>query len=472
MTKGDWDAVRKLLRPKLITLKTQIAHFIQMRRSVNARMTPEQFLSTDSARALLEGRLIFSTLVEARVHGMSDADVDPALDDTRLVSAKPLGSGKANTVTLVAYADGSEYVFKPEASGRQLMETLTLSKDYSPDQQVAQLNLATQSVAKALGLDDTVPKCTVGVHNGDYGLFMEKVPGQEGFDFADGMRPAPGSLSARQIRNLKPEQYGKVVGGIIRGLNRLEWLDLITGQGDRHDHNYLIEVREDLTVTVKGIDNDQCFPAYRTGLRTYVVKGKDAYKFKKHCEEVIGQYPPRLQDAVRARIESDPGVTRHPDGSITFDTTKFQSGELFYVAQATVGMHGCTLPDFIDEDLYAQLLDLKAGEKRDALLADLARRLPPAALDAARNRLDEAIAHAEKLAGEGKVIRNADFSRQDVQRNILHRELVTSPNPIKPVGGKSPLPSQHDIVRKATRQTRSIFFRDLFEAVEKKGWFS
>ena len=472
MTKGDWKDVRTLLRPKLFTLKTQVAHFVRMARNVSNRMTPEKFLSTDSARALLEGRLAFPTLVEARVHGMSDADVDPALDDSRHVSSKPLGAGKVNTVTLVTYEDGSEYVFKPEAPGRQLMESLTLSQDYSPDQQVAQLNLATQSVAKALGLGDTVPKCSVGAHNGDYGLFMEKVPGQDGMDFADEKAPAPGCLGAGAIRKLKPEQYGQVLGGIIRGLNRLEWLDLITGQGDRHAHNYLLEVLDDLTVSVKGIDNDQCFPAYRTGLSTYVVKGKHAESFNKRCEEVIGEYPPRLQDAVRARIESDPGVTRHPDGSITFDTSKFQAGELFYVANATIGMHGCTLPDFIDEDLYAQLLDLKAGEKRDALLADLARRLPAAALDSARNRLDEAIAHAEKLAREGKVIRKDDFSRQDVQKSILHRELVTPPNPVKPVNGKSPLPSQGDIVRKATRQTRSIFFRDLFEALEKKGWFS
>ena len=473
MSTADWEEAMRFVRPKPRTLRTQIAHFDQMVRRVNARLTPEQFLSTDSARALLEGRLDFSTLVEARVHGMSDADVDPALDDSRLVSSKTLGSGNSSTVSLVTYKNGSQYVFKPEASGRQMMDGFNLSKDYSPGQQVAQLNLATQSVADALGLGDTVPRCTVGAHKGNYGLFMEKVPGQDGTDFATEVAPAPGCLGASAIRRLKPEQYGKVLGGILRGLNRLEWLDRITGQGDRHAHNYLIEVRKDLTVSVKGIDNDQSFPAYRTGLTTFVLDAKnDAPSFLTHCKEVVDKCPKRLQAAVRARIKGDPGVTRNPDGTITLDTSKFQAGELFYAAKATIGMHGCTLPDFIDEDLYAQLLELKAGDKRDALLSDLARRgLPAAALDSARKRLDEAIAHAEKLAGEGKVVRNDDFSRKDVQKRLLQRELEAPSHPIEPVNGKSPFHSESEIVKKAARQTRSLFFRDLFDSLEKKGWF-
>jgi hypothetical protein len=434
-------------------------------------MTPEQFLSTDSARALLEGRLSFPTLVEARLHGMSDADVDPALDDSRAVSTAPLGTGAVNTVHLVTYADGAQYVFKPEAPGRQVMENLTLSKDYAGEQQVAQLNLATQSVANALGLGDAVPKCTVGAHNGEYGLFMEKVSGIDGASFAKGNPPA-GGLCAKDILKLPDEAYGKVVGGILRGLNRLEWLDLIAGQGDRHAHNYLIDVRPDLSVTVKGIDNDQSFPEYRTGLRTYVLKGKDAALFLEKCGETILAYPQKHQKEIRERFEKDPGVTKNPDGSITLDTTKFQSGELYFAAQAAIGMHGCTIPEFIDEDLYAHLLALKSGSpQRDALLKDLAPRLSPGALDSAAKRLDAAIAHAEKLFAQGKVVRNADFAKRDVQNQLLYRELHAPANPVKPVKGYS-LPSDCDVMRKSRRQVRSLFVRDLFSGIQKKGWFA
>ena len=158
------------------------------------------------------------------------------------------------------------------------MNTLNFSKDYAKEQQVANLNMATQSAAQVLGLTDVVPKCSVGMHNGDYGLFMEKVPGMEAIDFARGKEPPAGSLSLAQVKNLPPEQHAKVIGGLIRGLNRLAWLDIITGQGDRHGRNYMIDVRSDLTVSVKGIDNDMCFAAYRTGLHTYVIKGADAQR--------------------------------------------------------------------------------------------------------------------------------------------------------------------------------------------------
>lgn len=473
MTKDDWNRVRTLFAPNPSSLVTQVAHLLQMVKNIRTTMTPEQFLSTDSARALLEGRLSFPTLVEARVHGISDADVDPALDDSRLVDSAPLGSGQVNTVSLVTYADGAQYVFKPEAPGRQMMENLTLSMDYVNGQQVAQLNLATQSVANALGLGDTVPKCTVGVHQGDYGLFMEKVPGKDGSEFAKNKSAAPGSLTAGEVRNLEPEAYGKVLGGLIRGLNRLEWLDLIAGQGDRHAHNYLIDVRADLTVSVKGIDNDQSFPAYNTGLRTYRLEGKDAGQFLSNLEKVVLSYPAKHQGAVRARLENDPGITRNPDGSITLDTTKFKAGELYYAAHAAIGMHGCTVPEFIDEDLYAQLLALKSGEKRENLFKNLAARLSPDALEAAQSRLDAAIAHAEKLAEAGKVVRNADFSKREVQNQLLYRELhlSTNPNPVKPVNGYE-LPSSNDIVRQAKRQTRSLFIRDLVSSIAKKGWFT
>ncbi|MBP5787883.1 MAG: hypothetical protein J6Y19_08730, partial [Kiritimatiellae bacterium] len=242
MDADDWDRVRAIFSAKPRSLQTQVAHFFKMAENVRSGMTPAQFLSTDSARALLEGRLSFPTLVEARLHGMSDADVDPALDDSRAVSTAPLGTGAVNTVHLVTYADGAQYVFKPEAPGRQVMENLTLSKDYAGEQQVAQLNLATQSVANALGLGDAVPKCTVGAHNGEYGLFMEKVSGIDGAAFGKGKAAPPGSLGAKDVRNLGDEDHGKVLGGILRGLNRLEWLDLIAGQGDRHAHNYLVDV--------------------------------------------------------------------------------------------------------------------------------------------------------------------------------------------------------------------------------------
>jgi hypothetical protein len=475
MDRKGWSRLAAIFTPKLTSLRTQVSHFVQMVKSVRETMTPEQFLSTSSAKALIEGKLMFSTLVEARIHGMSDADVDPALDDSNFVSSDTLGSGAVNTVKLVTYKDGGEYVFKPEAPGRQAMESLTLSQDYASSQQVAQLNLATQSTAKALGLEDVVPKCSVGMHNGDYGLFMEKAPGIDASLFSKGKDMPNDGLSAFDIYGLESAQHAKVIGGLMRGINRLEWLDLITGQGDRHAHNYMISVGKDLTVTVKGIDNDQCFTAYRTGLRTYALKGKHAQQFLNACEDVIASYPKELQGRVRDRLFKDPGVKQDGNGNITIDTTKFQAGELHYAARCAIGMHGAVLPDYIDAELYGQLIAMKAGAKREAYLADLASRLPPNAVDSARDRLDEAIAYAEKLFREKKVVSKEDFEKKDVQASLLNRE-INAGNPVKPVGNyQLPRKKTGDprkcIVTTAKHQCMSLFMRDLYGKVNKENWF-
>ena len=482
MMKDDkkWRKVSAMFHPKTFALRTQVAHFFKMVKAVRFDMTPEQFLSTSSARALVEGKLDFATLVEARVHGMSDADVDPMLDDSNDSSSVPLGAGKVNTVKLVTYKDGTQRVFKPESPGRQGMESLNLSKDYASEQQVANLNLATQSAAEVLGLTDVVPKCSVGMHDGDYGLFMEKVPGMEAADFARGTQPEDGSLSLAEVKNLPPEQHAKVIGGIMRGINRLEWLDVITGQGDRHPRNYMIQVWPDLTVSVKGIDNDICFAAYRTGLHTYVLKGEAAQTFRDKCKYIIHKYPMGLQDQVRKRLFTDPGFSEDKNGVITLDATKFKAGELHYAALRAIGMNGATLPKYIDEDLYRELTSLRTGERREAYLADLAKRLPPDAVDSARRRLDQAIDYAIKLAAEYKVVKKDDFEKRAVQKSLLEPE-INAGNVVKPVGNfqlqMEPIPRNKDqarrqVVRRSNIQSKTIFMRDMYRRVTKPDWFS
>ena len=115
------------------------------------------------------------------------------------------------------------------------------------------------------------------------------------------------------------------------------------------------------------------------------------------------------------------------------------------------------------------------GAKREAYLADLAERLSPDAADSARNRLDEAIAYAEKLFREDKVISKEDFEKRDVQKSLLARELNAG-NPVKPVGDYQLPQSKTGDVKKcvvsaAKRQTKSLFMRDLYGKVNKRDWF-
>ena len=461
----EWKEFKSQFRVPA-AVASQVEHFKIMAKNREA-MKPDQFLSTTSATALLEGKLRFSTLVEARIHGMSDDDVDPVLDDSRLVSSKTLGVGNANTVSLVTYEDGSERVFKPEAPGRQGMESLLLSKDYKNDQQVANLNLAVQDAAIVLGATDVMPKCSVGCHDGQYGLFMEKAPGVDSVAFEKNKR-APGCLSSVQVSNLPPDQHAQVAGGIMRGLNRLEWLDLLAGQGDRHAHNYLIAIKPDLSVSVKGIDNDQSYPAYRTGLRAYRLTMGQSEAFFDALDELVSKYPKQLRPQVRAELRADPGIRQNDDGSFTIDTSKFQHPELHYPANRAIGMHGATLPNYIDEELCENLLALKAGERRDTYLANLARRLPPEAVASATNRLDEAIALAERYKAERKVVKKDDFFKADVQKEILKRDVEARKNPTKPIQGKTL--ADKKITHRIERQMSSFFVRDLYSTLWHQNW--
>ncbi|MBR4219902.1 MAG: hypothetical protein IKR81_02025, partial [Victivallales bacterium] len=228
-----------------------------------------------------KGELAPSTLVEARVHGMLDEDVDPVTDQSNVDGTKELGSGAMNTVIAVTFKNGETKVFKPEAPGRESLEQAPyVYEGYEKTQQIAQLNMATQKTADVLGLGDVMVKTSVGKLNGQYGIFMEKAKGTNIPTFLKNEKVAPGSLNRNKVQMLPFEQHAKVQGQMMRKCNRLDWIDAITGQGDRHNANVFLNVGKTHDVDVKGIDNDTCYPAYRIGMNKYIVKGIHLRNFK------------------------------------------------------------------------------------------------------------------------------------------------------------------------------------------------
>ena len=477
--KEEWNALGSLLwRPN--AFMSQVAHLLAIMDSKEGPMPAEKFLTASSARALFDGELVFTTLVEARIRGMDDADVDPALDQSNLDKFKPLGSGRANTVYAVKFKGkgDSEYVFKPEVPGRMGMSSLTLSMDYHSETQVAHLNLATSKAAKHLGLEDVMVNTTVGSLKGQYGIFMEKAPGNPCAEFTSSKTKFPtGCLGARAIRKkLSDEDYAKVVGRIIRQTNRLEWFDLLTGQGDRHSSNYMIQVKDDLTVTVKAIDNDQCFPAYRTGLKKMLLDKQRARNFNAACTQIINAYPENLRARVKYKITNDPGIRRLPGGGIELDPTKIKFGDLHWAVRTVTGNDCDDMPEYMDEDFYNHLMELKPDTPaREAYKADLAARLPSDAVESAMMRLDEAIEVAERYKAEGKVVSAEDFEKQDVQKRILKPDLTRPKNPVKPVGGfdltKEKSETAQKIVRECQLQVRTNYVGDIHWAIARPGWF-
>ena len=150
-----------------------------------------------------------------------------------------LGHGHLNTVYQATYrgADGKEFegVFKPESIGGG---DFALSTGISmTEPRYGLRNLATASVAGLLGhgFDKVVPKVRFAMHNGKIGIVMDRAPGQPGSEGFDASNPV-----------------------VRRELTKLQLLDTLVAQGDRHDDNFLIS---DISgkVTVTGVDNDQCF---------------------------------------------------------------------------------------------------------------------------------------------------------------------------------------------------------------------
>ena len=450
-------------------------------------MSNADFLTSDTVRAAFEGKLRFTTVVEARLHGLRDEDVDPKLDDANHVSSVKLGSGSFNSVYEVGYKDGTSFIFKPEAPGRQAMENLTIAKGIESTQMVAQLNIASQKTADALGLGDVMVKTTVGSHKGEFGIFMEKARGVEADDFPNlglSVKPPAGDLTLRQIKKLDDAKYAKVVGGLMRQANRLEWFDMITGQGDRHSHNFFISVGKDGTVSVKGIDNDACFPDYRTGIRTFQLTKANADILKNAITETAKVlYPSKNEVGTRNRLAdkfmADPGIKFHDDGTATVDTTKFKSPILHYCLLNTVGMHTTAMPDYIDEDLYNHLMALaEPGDKRDNYIAELTANLPEGAKSAAISRLDEAIFYAKTLYYKGHVVSAESWNDHDTQRKIAGPVPPNRANgwydDVVTVGSKTvgtSVKGKKYVGLRILHLTEGYFRRNIMSAIAKSGWF-
>ena len=454
--------------------KTQLAHIDDMLKTVK-RMGDEEFLSSKTFLSAFKGELAPSTLVEARVHGMLDEDVDPATDQSNVEGCKELGSGAMNTVTAVTFKNGETKVFKPEAPGRESLEKApAVYEGYEKNQQIAQLNMATQKTADVLGLGDIMVKTSVGKLNGQYGIFMEKAKGTNIPTFINNEKVERGSLNCNKVQMLPMEQHAKVQGQMMRKCNRLDWLDAITGQADRHNANVLVNVDKDGNVDIKCIDNDTCYPAYRIGMNKYVVAGRHVALFKQTLQNVSLLYGEKNKDKALNDLLKDKGITDNMDGTYTLDASKFEAPELNYCLKYTFGMFSNYVPNVIDKDLYDHLQTLKPGtEQREQYIADLGKRLPPAALDAAIKRLDDAIRHADELNKKGMVYTEEDWNDREKQNAVYG-----DPDDQKPVldikYGTRPrrnLACYEQIQGSINDMTQGNYKRNGFYISAKTGWF-
>ena len=207
----------------------------------------KRLFSASEAMGVFKGAISVSSLIEARARGLRDSDVDPANEDSNIVSQRLLGAGAAGTVYELTRADGRQVVFKGETESRAGLSGIVAgaAKNYSAQQMTANLNIASKNAAKALDMGGILVDYSVGTHNGVFGFYMEKAKGMtpeamKGFGLS--RSSSGGGMSVKEIKNLPAEQKKQVKADLRRELNRMQWLDLVTGQADRHHANYFVHV--------------------------------------------------------------------------------------------------------------------------------------------------------------------------------------------------------------------------------------
>ena len=421
------------------------AQFKELMRSVARQKEDDsEFgLATSDVRRIMLGETGLSNVVEARVRGFRAGDVDPATEESNIVSSKPLGSGNAGKTYLLTTKAGAEFVFKPDLDGRIGLDGLAYSAGgtYKDSQNTANLNLATQDTAKAFGCEDLIVKYSVGSHDGQFGFFMEKARGYTGHAFMDRKKPQGGNGIAPNELNIEVQddkERRKIQGELAKKLNRLMWLDLITAQGDRHYENYYVHIdKESHDVTVNAIDNDASFTVRQIGLQKYALDKDSADEFlrelKAECNALYGTAAGGTE--YDARVKNDPAIVRGEDGTVTVDLTKAESPEVKMALNKVLGVQGIIIPEEIDEDFYNKLVQMKQGSpERQKFLASLRSRLSQEALAATEMRLDSAIEHAEKLHSQGKVYGDAQWKNPEILSKMSEMKSKES---IKQSDGKT-----------------------------------
>ena len=255
----------------------------------------------------------------------------------------------------------------------------------------------------------------------------------------------------------------KISAEPMRKTTRLEWLDILSGQGDRHNDNFFVHVGKDGKVDVKGIDNDSCFSTHRTGLTTFTMKGTWNFqllkgKLDEMCSKVFGE-DTEDSEAAFNRLANSPGLKvnlkggkslpENADGqvdmdeidesdveSVSVDFSKIDDPILIAALQGSLAVNSVHVPTCIDEDTYNHLMAMDGNtEARRSYLEGIKSEIGGGdAFNNAVSRLDDSIKYAKQLKEQGKVYGNdkwVDVVRgtTDVDKQV-RSELTNKKQPI------------------------------------------
>ncbi len=347
----------------------------------------ENYKREDCLLMAVNHKINMEAVVEATVHNIPWEAYNIAATDSALQSTGKLGEGAANVVYACKYGghDGinQDLVFKGEVSALRGYNGLKINKlGHNNSTSVAAVNIASFIAAQAIGCESVITKSSVGMLNGTFGLFMERAAGETPVDMCNKGVLLPDGTRKEFFEffdDLEASQKEHFTANLMRELNKLEWADVLSGQGDRHAKNYLLDINHnDFSVKVTGIDNDASFSEAKIGM----TKIDSTY---------IGEQK-KLAFLRNFGIKG---------GSPIVETALFNTKQLEKLKEI-MGFNQLFVPRFVDKDVYESLVSIDIAAYKNKL----STYLTPRATQAAILRLEEAIEHAKTLFAEGKYIEN------------------------------------------------------------------
>ena len=151
---------------------------------------------------------------------------------------KLLGKGAVNPVYRVTHKFPNDYLKRVGAFKVENRSIGQPARDTGIDETFPRLgmrNIAAARVSRLLGFN-VIPEARFATHKDQLGIVMDIAEGEPGINGLDRNHP-----------------------GIRRELVKLQLLDVLVAQVDRHMDNYIIDKMSDSRAVVCGIDNDLCF---------------------------------------------------------------------------------------------------------------------------------------------------------------------------------------------------------------------
>jgi hypothetical protein len=203
-------------------------------------------------------------------------------------------------------------------------------------------------------------------------------------------------------------------------------------------------------------------------ITSYVIEKERKEEFqddlKKICQSIHGN---NANAEYQKRILSDPGLKFNEDEqTITIDLSKAKSPELGLAIVGFFGPKSVAMPEEIDKEFYDTLIEMDTNSaKKKEYLDSIAPRISQAALKAAEMRLNDAIAHAKKLAANHKVYGKnewedeAKLNQMTPMKMSLSIEKSDGTNKVVNIRSKS----VKDIKEYLENATPSMYMRDYFD---------